>query len=164
RDLGTGREMELPAPDLVKTGLTFSADGRVLYFLGARERDPDRTDIFEISELAPKPVLVVDAGGLKSAPIVDPSGRALSSTVPARALSADGRTLAYVARNGAEYALMVGPTTGVQVPAIRTPLPIDAPALSADGGRVAFQRMLQHDWEIFVADRDGGREQRVTRE
>ena len=83
RDLSTGREMELPAPDLVKTGLTFSADGRVLYFLGARERDPDRTDIFEISELAPKPVLVVDAGGLKSAPIVDPSGRALIYTVPA---------------------------------------------------------------------------------
>jgi hypothetical protein len=35
RDLGTGREMELPAPDLLKTGLTFSADGRLLYFLGA---------------------------------------------------------------------------------------------------------------------------------
>jgi len=35
RDLATGREMELPAPDLVKSGLTFSADGRVLYFLGA---------------------------------------------------------------------------------------------------------------------------------
>src|SRR6185295_5837958 len=29
RDLGTGREMELPAPDLLKTGLTFSADGRL---------------------------------------------------------------------------------------------------------------------------------------
>jgi len=238
RDLGSGREMELPAPDLVKTGLTFRADGRVLYFLGARESDPDRTDVFEISELAPKPVLVVNAGGLKNAPMVDPAGRVVIYTVPAvsplrrpappevgqagratevvqvervgqagrgtevteggqagqvlrggqarqpasfgivdlatrhvsivvgsaPALSADGRTLAYVARNGAEYSLMVGPTAGIQAPAIRTPLAIDAPALSADGGRVAYQQMLQDDWEIFVADRDGGRNERVTRE
>jgi len=175
----------------------------------------------------------VDAGGLKSAPLVDPAGKALLYTVPAvnplrrpppagqagRAgqgaeeaqaglvgreaqagtaiargggaaarqpasfaivdlathgvsivvgsaptLSADGRTLAYVARNGAEFALMVGPTTGVQTAVKRTPLPLDAPALSSDGGRVAYQEMLQDDWEIFVADRDGGRDERVTRE
>ena len=30
RDLNTGREMSLPTPDLLKTGLTFSADGRLL--------------------------------------------------------------------------------------------------------------------------------------
>ena len=29
--------MELPAPDLLKTGLAFNADGRQLYFLGAKE-------------------------------------------------------------------------------------------------------------------------------
>ena len=61
RDLGTGREMELPAPDLLKTGLTFSADGRLLYFLGAKESEPDRTDIYVISENAPRPVIVADA-------------------------------------------------------------------------------------------------------
>ena len=37
RDLRNGREMELPAPELLKTGLVFNADGRELYFLGARE-------------------------------------------------------------------------------------------------------------------------------
>ena len=50
RDLGTGREMELPTPDLLKTGLAFSADGRLLYFLGAKESEPDRTDVYVISE------------------------------------------------------------------------------------------------------------------
>src|SRR5206468_1205839 len=39
RDLNNGREMELPAPELVKTGLVFSADGRSLFFLGADEAD-----------------------------------------------------------------------------------------------------------------------------
>jgi len=205
RDLQSGREMELPTPDLLKAGLTFSADGRQLYFLGGSESDPDRTDIYAISELAPKPVLVVDAGGLKSAPIVDPAGKVLLYVVPtinplrrpqsgggqagaaaarqptsfaivdlashrlatvvgtAPALSGDGKTLAYVARTGSQYALMVGPTVGEQLTLKQTPQRLDAPALSDDGGRVAFQQMLQDDWEIFVADRDG-REMRVTRE
>jgi hypothetical protein len=55
RDLANGREMELPASDLLKTGLAFSADGRQLYFLGAKESEPDRTDVYQISENAPKP-------------------------------------------------------------------------------------------------------------
>ena len=42
--------MGLPAPDLLKTDLTFSADGRSLYFLGAKETEPDRTDVYVISE------------------------------------------------------------------------------------------------------------------
>src|SRR6185295_3639840 len=82
RDLATGREMELPTPGLLKTGLTFSADGRVLYFLGATEAEPDRTDIYQISELAPKPIVIADAGGLKAAPLVDPSGHAVIYTIP----------------------------------------------------------------------------------
>ena len=84
RDLRNGREMELPAQELLKTGLVFNADGRELYFLGAREAEPDRTDIYTISENAPKPVLAVDAGGFKSAPIVDPAGKVLIYVIPAR--------------------------------------------------------------------------------
>jgi hypothetical protein len=82
RDLGTGREMELPAPDLLKTGLTFSADGRLLYFLGGTESEPDRTDIYVISEGAPRPAIVAPANGLKGVPIVDPSGRVLLYVIP----------------------------------------------------------------------------------
>ena len=52
------------APELVKTGLVFNADGRELYFLGAQESQPDRTDIYVISENAPKPVLVEEGENL----------------------------------------------------------------------------------------------------
>jgi len=227
RDLGNGREMELPAADLLKTGLAFGADGRQLYFLGARESEPDRTDIYTISENAPKPVLVADVGGLKSAPIVDPAGKVLLYLVPSQnplrrpepqgagraggagqgqagaagqpgqggggrggqgnastafaivdiatrkvtriagsapSLSADGQTLTYIARSGPEYSVMVGPTTGTQTAVKRTTQRLDAPALSADGGRIAYQMMPRDDWEIFVADRDGGNERQVTHE
>ena len=216
RDLRSGREMELPAPDLAKTGLAFSADGRTLYFLGARESEPSRTDIYAISENAPKPVLATDAGGLKGVPTIDPSGAVLIYVVPtvnplrrpatpgttsangreapareapartpapptfgvvniashntvvvsgaSPSLSADGKTLAYIGRSGSDYQLMVGPTTGDQVAIKTTSVRLDAPALSATGSRIAYQMMPDDDWEIFVANRDGTGERRVTRE
>jgi hypothetical protein len=209
RDLNNGREMMLPTPDLLKAGLTFSADGRLLYFLGGAESEPDRTDLYVISELLPKPMIVVDAPGLKSVPTVDASGAALlyvqvtaaqnplrlppppgagraggtgrgnaatfgvvdlaahkttlvTGTAPA--LSGDGKTLAYIARSGADYRLMIGPTLGGQMAVRQTPDRLDAPALSPDGSRIAYQKMLRDDWEIFVATHDGNDEQRVTRE
>lgn len=74
--------MELPTPDVLKTGLTFSADGRSLYFLGGKKGEPERTDLYVISESAPRPALAAEAAGLKSVPMVDPSGAVLLHTVP----------------------------------------------------------------------------------
>ena len=238
RDLVTGREMELPAPDLLKTGLVFSADGRLLYFLGSAESETDRTDVYVISEGAPRPAIVAQADGLKGAPIVDPSGKFLLYVIPtaspflrpvatpdgagraggpgragvaggaggageaeapeqelvsaagartarqpakfaivdlaarkvavvagtAPVLSGDGKALAYVARSGADYSIMIGPTSGPAIEIKRTPRPLDAPALSPDGRRVAYQAMVGDDWEIFIADGGGTGERRLTRE
>jgi hypothetical protein len=86
----------------------------------------------------------------------------VAGTAPA--LSADGKTLAYVGRSGPEYALMVGSTTGGQAVIRKTTQRLDAPALSADGSRVAYQAMVRDDWEIFVAARDGSGEQQLTRD
>jgi len=41
---------------------------------------------------------------------------------------------------------------------------LDAPAFSPDGARVAFQMMPKEDWEIYLVNRDGTNETRVTRE
>ncbi|HEX6324713.1 MAG TPA: M20/M25/M40 family metallo-hydrolase [Vicinamibacterales bacterium] len=73
--------------------------------------------------------------------------------------SADGRTLAYITRDGR---LKIG--TGTIFTVLETADRIAAPALSPDGSRVAFQQMLRDDWEIFVADREGKDVRRVTRE
>ena len=228
RDLSNGREMELPAQELLKTGLAFNADGRQLYFLGARESEPDRTDLYAISENAPKPVIAAEAGGLKSAPVVDPAGKVLIYIVPALnpfrrpepqatgrqsspnaasdgggraggaaaqpggaapvpvpptfaivdvatrkvttvvgsgpSLSGDGKTLTYITRNGPEYNVMAGPTSGTQIAVKRTTQRLDAPALSADGSRLAYQMMPADDWEIFIADSDGANERQITHE
>lgn len=79
-------------------------------------------------------------------------------------LSADGSTLAYLTRAGAETSLMVRPVGGEPVTTKKTPLRMAAPALSPDGRRVAFQLMVRDDWEVVVADADGKNETRVTRE
>ena len=42
--------------------------------------------------------------------------------------------------------------------------PIDAPALTRDGSRLAFQMMSKDDWEICTINRDGTAQVRVTRE
>jgi peptidase M28-like protein len=209
RDVTSGHEIDLPTPVMVKSSLTYAADGRTLYFLGAKDDNDTRTDIYKISETSDGPTLAVDAAGLKSAPLVDPGGAVLVYTVPtvsplrrpgaasaprpagparppstfgiadvsarrvsvvtgtAPALSGDGRTLAYVARDGAEYTLMVGPATGLQTAVFRTAMRIDAPALTEDGARIAWQMMPRDDWEIFVAEVAGSSlrdQRRVTRE
>ena len=83
RDLNTGREMSLPTPDLLKTGLDVQRGRALLYFLGGREAEMDRTDIYGISENEPRPIVVAEAPGLKSVPVIDPTGAVLLYTIPA---------------------------------------------------------------------------------
>src|SRR5438132_3687417 len=82
RDLATGQERETAAPDLLKTGLVYGAGGQTLYFLGAREDDAARTDIFALARGESQPAIVADAPGLKGSPIVDPAGAVLLYVVP----------------------------------------------------------------------------------
>ncbi len=84
----------------------------------------------------------------------------------APAFSRDGATLAYVAREGAEVRLMRAPTADPSHATVvrKGPERIDAPAVSPDGSRLAFQMMPADDWEIYVINSDGTGETRVTRE
>ncbi len=82
------------------------------------------------------------------------------------AFSRDGASLAYVTRDGNEMSLMRAPTTDPSHATVvrKGPERIDAPALSPDGSRLAFQMMPNDDWEIYVINSDGSGEARVTRE
>ncbi len=79
--------------------------------------------------------------------------------------SADGTTIAWAAREGGDYTIVtMSLTDGAPVVARRATYPLAAPALSPNGARVAYQVQANHDWEIYVADRDGKNELRLTRE
>jgi hypothetical protein len=86
----------------------------------------------------------------------------VSGTTPV--LSADGSTLAYVVRGTDENTLMVGPPGGTAAAIKKTRDRLGALSISPDGSRIAFQAMPKDDWEIFVVQRDGSNEVRVTRE
>jgi Peptidase family M28 len=90
----------------------------------------------------------------------------------APALSRDGRYVAWLARPSApgaaagEQRLIAAPADNLAsaTDVRKGPERLDAPALSPDGGRIAFQIAPKEDFEIAVIGRDGTSERRVTRE
>jgi Tol biopolymer transport system component len=110
-------------------------------------------------------------GGMFGAPqafgvLALPSGTWTPIDGTAPSFSADGRSLAYVSQGDGDFRVMVadvGAPAKASVVA-RDKDRIDAPALSRDGSLVAFQKMPREDWELFVVNRDGTAEHRVTRE
>ena len=85
RDLQTRQEKELQTGALLKSALTFGADGETVYFAGAREGETTRNDIYAITpaSIQPgQPVVVTEAEGFKTAPVVDPAGKLLLFLVP----------------------------------------------------------------------------------
>ena len=96
-----------------------------------------------------------------------PDGRIATITGSSPSFSADGGTIVFVNRVADETRLMTVATADPSAaPAIvrKGPERLDFPALSPDGSRVAFQMMTREDWEIFVVNRDGTGETRVTRD
>ena len=80
--------------------------------------------------------------------------------------SPDGNMFTYIAREGTDYRLVVADVKDPSHLSVarKGPERIDAPALSPDGSRVAFQMMPKEDWEIYTVTRDGKEETRITRE
>jgi len=114
-------------------------------------------------------------GGAANAPtsfgVLAIGGAATTIDGVAPALSRDGRVVSWITRTGpatggGEQRLLVAATSNLAAPVeIRKGIDrLDAPALSADGSRVAFQMMANDDWELFVVGRDGKGETRLTRE
>jgi Tol biopolymer transport system component len=96
-----------------------------------------------------------------------PDGRITNVPGAAPSFSADGRTIVFVRRGAEESSLLTIATTepGAEPGLVRKGSErVDAPSLSADGSRVAFQVMLRDDWEIATVNRDGAAETRITRD
>jgi Tol biopolymer transport system component len=92
--------------------------------------------------------------------------RATTITGTAPAFSGDGRSLTYVDRDGTDNRIVIAPVSDPTkvATAYKGTERVDAPALSRDGARVVFQMMAKEDWELYVANRDGGNPTRLSRE
>jgi hypothetical protein len=106
-------------------------------------------------------------GGRAEFEVVDLStGRTARAEGQSPALSADGSTLAFLIRSGDGFQLWTAPLSIDWKPTLlkRSADAIAAPAVSPDGSRIAFEMMYTRNAEIFVINRDGSGETRVTRE
>ncbi len=95
-----------------------------------------------------------------------PDGKVTSVSGTAPSFSGDGRTIVFISRSDTENRVMAVPTASPSAPTVvrKGPERVDAPAASPDGSRVAFQMMTRDDWEIYLVNRDGTDETRVTRD
>jgi hypothetical protein len=81
------------------------------------------------------------------------------------AATPDGSMLVYVSRDDAGYALQLLRADAASPTVVkRSEVALSAPAISADGRRIAFQMMPREDWELYVIGADGTDELRLTRE
>ena len=195
RELATGRETVVDTGSLRKTALAFAA-GDVLLFGGSEgdgpqqiyRAAPGQAPAAVTSTAGDKTPALVNAtgdtllyavrttsGGRGAGPgrglaygLLDIStGRATPLDAADRpSFSADGRSIAYVARTGDEYRLMAGSVGDPAAAAtVRHGIErMEAPSLSRDGSRIAYELMPNDDWEIYVSARDGSATARVTRE
>lgn len=93
--------------------------------------------------------------------IASKSTRLITGSTPV--MSADGSTIAWITRTPDAYTLNVSPALSDTVTVVRTGRDrIDAPSLSPDGRKVAYQLMQFTDWEIYVSE--GTAHRRVTRD
>ena len=89
------------------------------------------------------------------------STRVINGNMPT--VSADGSTVAWIARTADAYTLNVSPALSDTVTVVRTGRErLNAPALSPDGRKVAYELMQFTDWEIYVSE--GTTHTRVTRD
>jgi hypothetical protein len=89
------------------------------------------------------------------------STRIINGSSPA--VSADGSTIAWINRTADAYTLSVSPALSDTVTVVRTGRDrLNAPSLSPDGRKVAYELMQFTDWEIYVSE--GTTHTRVTRD
>jgi hypothetical protein len=195
RDIASGQETEIDTGEFRKQGLAFTSKGIIfaggpvdgpgqIYTVaqGATPApltsgDGDKT-IGEVNSSGSALTYTVrqpgagrggGGGGQGSASfrlLTIADGRTVTINGSAPAFSADGTSIAYVVRAGAENRLVVAPVSDAANAAVvrSGPERIDAPAFSPDGQRLAFQMMPKEDWEIHIISRDGKTESRLTRE
>lgn len=192
RDVETGGDTPIGAPGAIAAGVVWGDAGDELFFVASAQGDAGPHGIHAYTLAGGATRLLADtpapAHGLRAVPggtallyslgggrtgqpavhgYVDlRSGQTgtFDGALSQPAFSADGRTMAYAARAGETSTLFVYPWGEAPAEALTTGDPVDNPALSPDGTRVAFQRMPREDWEIFVLDRGSDTPVRVTRE
>ncbi len=135
------------------------------------------TLIYQVPRLGPfrppSPAAPRGSGSGSAAPasfgILTGDGESTIVSGSAPTLSRNGQFVAWISRTAGENEeqwLMVAPAgnSSAATALHKGRERLDAPAFSPDASRIAFQMMPREDWDLYIIERDGSRETRVTRE
>jgi hypothetical protein len=79
-------------------------------------------------------------------------------------VSTNGGSLAFLGRQGGDWAIMHARVGAEPTVLARSAKPMAAPAISPDGSLVVYQSMPREDWELYAVGTDGGEPRRLTHE
>ena len=179
RDLASSAETVIRAGGITRGNLVYSAGQ--LYMTGSVGTAP--TQVYRISgtdeampltagadakravaAFANGTVLSAIAGNLLG--VSDANGtRTRVYTGTFGGVSSSGREVAFFGRQENEYFIHMLTADAPQPIIIKaSATPITNAVVSPDGNRVVFQMMPREDWELYIIDRDGKNERRITRE
>ena len=179
RPLRGGAERRVDLQGLAGLAFVYPGASAPPYLVAAADPSAQVAALYAIDSGPPRPLK--GGEGLVGLPIRAAGGRLVFQTgagVVVRApdgtttvhrgespvVSADGSTLAFVGRDGDRWALSHGRFGGEPRVLVRSARPLAAPALTANGGRVAYQSMPREDWELYVVSAEGGEPRRLTYE
>ncbi len=179
---GTRRAIDLGSR--MPFNFAFASGTGELYVVAAERENPQRQSVVRVT---PDGVEEVDFGGVQVRGLLAaPDGATLVAVGPRDAvvryadgtlrtlegatspsLSTDGRVLAYQVNGDGVSRLealeLAAPGAEPRV-LLETDRRLGAPAVSPDGGYVAYQLMELHDWEVFAVPTDGGETVRLSLE
>jgi Tol biopolymer transport system component len=179
RPLRGGELRTVDLQGLVGLAFVYSAASGPPYLVATADPSSQVATLYAIDSGPPRPLK--GGEGLADLPIRAAGGRLVFQTaagVTVRApdgstrvyrgesplVSADGSTLAFIGHEGGEWVLLHGRFGTEPRPLVRSARPLAAPALTANGSRVAYQAMPREDWELYVVSAEGGAPRRLTHE
>ena len=183
RNLLSGDETKLNTENMSVMGIAYADDGQSLYMTSGITGTEDSNHIYRVSKSDP-PIQISNQPGSKGSSLIVPGGRYLIYTTGREGfvlydlekheeapfaghsidISEDGSTVVYLVQNEMDQMLNVlNLSTALPIKTIqKTTNRLANPVLSSDGQKIAYQMRLREDWEIYLVNRDGTDEIRVT--
>ena len=175
-----GGERTIETPGMLGLALVYATGESPPYLVAASNPSSQVAEIYEIGSGTAQPLAgggrvtglpvpaagghLVFASGESGVTVRAPDGttRVFAGTSPA--VSADGGSLAFLARSGGEWAIMHTRMDAEPTVLTRSAKPLAAPAISPDGALVVYQSMPREDWELFAVGAGGAEARRLTHE
>jgi hypothetical protein len=180
RSISGGAERSLETPGLLELGLVYPSDRGPPVLVAAANPSSQTAELYDLETGTPQPMF--GGGRVTGFPVRAEGGHLVFATAEsgvtvraadgttvvhrgaAPAVSTNGGSLAFLGRQGGDWAIMHARVGAEPTVLARSAKPMAAPAISPDGSLVVYQSMPREDWELYAVGTDRGEPRRLTHE